>query len=50
LNGCDKELLKHCRGDKYGPWGWEVQSISGNHINTPSDCLILCWECYKQTL
>ena len=48
---CNKILLKSFQGDRDISYGWEAHSITGSHLDTVSDCLILCWEpCHKATL
>ena len=44
-------LLKSYRSDQSSAYGWEVYSISGQHLDSMSDIEILCWDpCYKATL
>lgn len=47
---CRKRLTWANRGrEEMG--AWEAHSISGRHLDTPSDCEILCWRpCHKGTL
>ena len=48
---CHKLLLKSSRGDRDNIFGWEAHSISGLHLDSVSDCEILCWDpCHKATL
>ncbi len=48
---CDKPLLKSAQGNRDSTFGWEAHSKSGLHIDSLSDCEILCWDpCHKSTL
>ena len=48
---CGKTLLKAYRRDRYSFFGWEAHSKSGQYLNSPDDCEILCWEpCYVEIL
>ena len=47
---CNKALSKGSRGDRDSTYGWEAHSKSGSHLDTLSDCEILCWKpCHKLT-
>ena len=51
IGRCNKMLLKSYRSDQSSAYGWEVYSISGQHLDSMSDIEILCWDpCYKATL
>jgi hypothetical protein len=45
---CNKQLVWENRG-REGRGAWEAHSISGKHLDSMSDCLILCWNCHKLT-
>jgi hypothetical protein len=48
---CNKVLRRSFQGDRNGSYGWQAHSISEEHLNTASDCEILCWNpCHKATL
>ena len=44
---CMKSLFWPDRGRRIG--GWEAHSKSGKHLNSATDCEILCWDCHEQT-
>ena len=45
---CGKLLSWENRGRE--GWGkWEAHSRSGRHLDSPTDCRILCWDCHKTT-
>jgi hypothetical protein len=46
---CNKQLVWENRG-REGRGAWEAHSISGRHLDSVSDCQILCWNCHKATL
>jgi hypothetical protein len=39
---CSRFLVKSLRGDRNSIFGWDARSISGKHLDTVSDCEILC--------
>jgi hypothetical protein len=45
---CNKQLTWLNRG-REDVGRWEAHSISGQHIDSTSDCQILCWNCHKLT-
>ena len=48
---CGKTLLKAYRSDRFSFFAWEAHSKSGRHLDSLSDCEILCREpCYLEAL
>ena len=48
---CNKPLLQGSRGNRDSTFGWEAHSKSGLHIDSLTDCEIICWNpCHKSTL
>ncbi len=45
---CRKQLSFESRGRK-DRGNWEAHSRSGLHLDSTSDCSILCWDCHKAT-
>jgi hypothetical protein len=45
IGRCNKRLLEMYRGESATPYGWEVNSKSGNYLNDAADCEICCWDC-----
>ena len=50
LGTCHKTLIKSNRGKEEGLGAWEAHSKSRLHVDTLSDCEILCWTCHELTL
>ena len=51
IGRCNKLLIKNSQGHRDSIFGWEAHSITGSHLNSISDCEILCWNpCHKSTL
>jgi len=46
---CRKILLKGSRGNRGSTYCWEAHSISGLHMDSVSDCQILCCNCHYET-
>jgi len=48
---CNKALARSSQGDRDSSYGWEAHSKSGLHLDSLTDCEILCWNpCHKSTL
>ena len=45
---CDKQLSWENRG-REGRGKWEAHSRSRQHLDSVTDCRILCWDCHQST-
>ena len=44
---CNAYLIESFREDQQSEYGWTVCSRSGKFLDVVSDCLIICFQCYR---